>query len=62
MPVGSFPRKLARTVARGVSQCGMVSQAVAFNMFLVFLSQPAACAWLMSRSLAGKNGRTWPHA
>ena len=57
MPVGSFPRKLARAVARVVPQCGMVSQAVAFNMFLVFFPSLLLALGLMSRSLSGKNGQ-----
>jgi hypothetical protein len=30
------PKKLFRTLARVIPQCGMASQAVAFNMFLAF--------------------------
>lgn len=36
MPRTLLPKKLFRTFARVVPQCGMVSQAVAFNMFLAF--------------------------
>src|SRR3954470_21700077 len=38
MALNSFAKKLFRTMARVIPQCGMVSQAVAFNMFLAFFS------------------------
>ena len=57
MALGSFSKKLARTVARVIPQCGMVSQAVAFNMFLVFFPSLLLALGLMSRSLSGKNGQ-----
>jgi membrane protein len=57
MALGSFARKLARTAARVIPQCGMVSQAVAFNMFLVFFPSLLVALGLMNRSLSGKNGQ-----
>src|SRR6185312_14706695 len=57
MALGSFPKKLGRTVARVIPQCGMVSQAVAFNMFLVFFPSLLLALGLMSRYLSGKNGQ-----
>jgi membrane protein len=57
MTVGSFSKRLVRTVARVIPQCGMVSQAVAFNMFLVFFPSLLLALGLMSRSLNGRNGQ-----
>jgi membrane protein len=50
-------KKLFRTLARVIPQCGMVSQAVAFNMFLAFFPSLLVALGLMSRSLTGKNGQ-----
>jgi hypothetical protein len=36
MALSSFAKKLFRTAARVIPQCGMVSPAVAFTMFLAF--------------------------
>ncbi|HZQ19045.1 MAG TPA: YihY/virulence factor BrkB family protein [Terriglobales bacterium] len=57
MDLSSFAKKLVRTVARVIPQCGMVSQAVAFNMFLVFFPSLLFALGLMSRFLSGKNGQ-----
>jgi membrane protein len=57
MAVGGFAKKLVRTVTRVIPQCGMVSQAVAFNMFLVFFPSLLFALGLMSRFLSGKNGQ-----
>lgn len=57
MALSAFARKLVRTVARVIPQCGMVSQAVAFNMFLVFFPSLLFALGLMSRFLSGKNGQ-----
>jgi len=57
MALGSFARKLARTGARVIPQCGMVSQAVAFNMFLVFFPSLLVALGLMDRSLRGTSGQ-----
>ena len=59
MVLGPLPKKLVRTAARVIPQCGMVSQAVAFNMFLVFFPSLLLAIGLMSRSLSGKE-RTGP--
>ena len=57
MDIGSFLKKLGRSAGRVIPQCGMVSQAVAFNMFLVFFPSLLLALGLMSRSLSGKNGQ-----
>jgi membrane protein len=53
----SLAKKLFRTLARVIPQCGMVSQAVAFNIFLAFFPSLLVALGLMSRSLTGKNGQ-----
>jgi membrane protein len=53
----SLAKKLFRTLARVIPQCGMVSQAVAFNMFLAFFPSLLVALGLMSCSLTGKNGQ-----
>src|ERR1700686_179002 len=53
----SVARKLFRTLARIVPQCGMVSQAVAFNMFLAFFPMLLFGLGLLSSSLRGENGK-----
>jgi len=50
-------KKLFRTFARVIPQCGMVSQAVAFNMFLAFFPILLVALGLVSNSLQGKNGQ-----
>jgi membrane protein len=57
MNLSSIPRKLFRTLARVIPQCGMVSQAVAFNIFLAFFSSLLAVIGLISSSLRGAGGR-----
>jgi membrane protein len=57
MALSSFPKKLVRTAARVIPQCGMVSQAVAFNMFLVFFPSLLVALGVMNRFLHGKNGQ-----
>jgi membrane protein len=57
MVLGSIAKKLFRTLARIIPQCGMVSQAVAFNMFLAFFPSLLVALGLMSRSLRGRNGQ-----
>jgi membrane protein len=56
MAPSSIAKKLFRTLARIIPQCGMVSQAVAFNMFLAFFSSLLAVLGLMSNSLRGRSG------
>lgn len=50
-------KKLFRVFARVIPQCGMVSQAVAFNMFLAFFSILLAALGLLSSSLRGGGGQ-----
>jgi membrane protein len=57
MAPSSLAKKLFRTFARVIPQCGMVSQAVAFNMFLVFFPILLVALGLVSSSLRGKNGQ-----
>jgi membrane protein len=57
MALISLARKLFRTLARIVPQCGMVSQAVAFNMFLAFFPMLLFGLGLLSSSLRGENGK-----
>lgn len=47
----SLAKKLFRTLARVVPQCGMVSQAVAFNMFFAFFPILLVALGLMSSFL-----------
>jgi membrane protein len=57
MALRSIAKKLFRTLARVIPQCGMVSQAVAFNMFLAFFPILLVALGLMSSSLSGKSGQ-----
>jgi membrane protein len=56
MALRSLAKKLFRTLARIIPQCGMVSQAVAFNMFLAFFPTLLFGLSLLSRSLRSENG------
>jgi membrane protein len=56
MALLSLAKKLFRTLARIIPQCGMASQAVAFNMFLAFFPTLLFGLGLLSRSLRGENG------
>jgi membrane protein len=56
MRPNSLVKKLFRTVARIIPQCGMVSQAVAFNMFLALFATLLAALGLISNSLRGRGG------
>jgi membrane protein len=49
-------RKLFRIVARVIPQCGMVSQAVAFNMFLALFPTLLIALGLISNSLREQGG------
>ncbi len=53
----SLAKKLFRTLARVIPQCGMVSQAVAFNMFLAFFPILLVALGLVSSSLGGGSGQ-----
>ncbi|MBZ5521253.1 MAG: hypothetical protein LAP21_03245 [Acidobacteriia bacterium] len=57
MTIKSLVMKLFRTLARVVPQCGMISQAVAFNMFLAFFPILLIALDLVSGSLRGENGQ-----
>jgi membrane protein len=57
MALRSIAKKLFRTLSRVIPQCGMVSQAVAFNMFLAFFPILLVALGLMSSSLSGKSGQ-----
>jgi membrane protein len=57
MAPSSLAKKLFRTLARVIPQCGMVSQAVAFNMFLAFFPIMLIAMGLMSSFLTGKGGQ-----
>jgi membrane protein len=57
MALRSIAKKLFRTLARVIPQCGMVSQAVAFNMFLAFFSILLVAVGLMNSSLRGNSGQ-----
>ena len=56
MALSSLAKKLFRALARVIPQCGMVSQAVAFNMFLAFFSSLLVVLGLMSNLLRGRSG------
>jgi membrane protein len=55
MALRSIAEKLFRTLARIIPQCGMVSQAVAFNMFLAFFPILLVAVGLMSNSLRARS-------
>lgn len=56
MGLGSLAKKLFRTSARVIPQCGMISQAVAFNMFLAFFPILLVALGLVSGFL-GRQGQ-----
>src|ERR1700681_902221 len=58
MGLKSVARKLFRTLTRIIPQCGMVSQAVAFNMFLAFFPTLLFVLGLLTKLLRGEDG---PH-
>jgi membrane protein len=55
--VSSLAKKLRRTLTRVIPQCSMISQAVAFNMFLAFFAILLIVLSLMKSSLEGKAGQ-----
>jgi membrane protein len=57
MTLNSLAKKLFRTLARVIPQCGMISQAVAFNMFLAFFPSLLVALGLVSSFLGGENGQ-----
>jgi membrane protein len=57
MALPGLAKKLFRTLARVIPQCGMVSQAVAFNMFLAFFAVLLTALSLVKSSLEGEAGQ-----
>lgn len=57
MALTALAKKLYRTLARVIPQCGMVSQAVAFNMFLALFAVLVTALSLMKHSLEGEGGQ-----
>jgi len=57
MALTALDNKLFRTLARVIPQCGMVSQAVAFNMFLAFFAVLLTALSVMKGSLEGEGGQ-----
>ncbi len=52
----SLSRKLSHTLTRVIPQCSMISQAVAFNMFLAFFAILLIVLGLMKNTLEGRSG------
>src|ERR1700722_3675383 len=57
MALTTLPHRMYRTLARVIPDCGMVSQAVAFNMFLAFFAVLVAALSLIKGSLARPGGQ-----
>jgi hypothetical protein len=57
MALTALGKRLFRTLAKVIPQCGMVSQAVAFNMFLAFFAVLLTALSLTKSSLEGEGGR-----
>jgi uncharacterized BrkB/YihY/UPF0761 family membrane protein len=57
MARNSLAKKLFRALARVIPQCGMISQAVAFNMFLAFFPILLVALGLASSFLGGESGQ-----
>lgn len=55
--ISAVAKKLVRTLARVIPQCSMISQAVAFNMFLAFFALLLIVLSLMKGSLEGQGGQ-----
>lgn len=55
--ISAVANNLRRTLARVVPQCSMISQAVAFNMFLAFFALLLIVLGLMKSSLEGNGGQ-----
>ena len=53
----ALAKKLFRTLARVIPQCGMVSQAVAFNMFLAFFAVLVTALSLIKGFFEGEGGQ-----
>ena len=57
MALTPLAKRLVRALAKVIPQCGMVAQAVAFNMFLAFFAVLLTAASLMKSSFEGKAGQ-----
>ena len=57
MALTALAKKLVRTLANVIPQCGMFSQAVAFNMFLAFFAVLLTALSLVKSSLEGEGGQ-----
>jgi membrane protein len=57
MALTALGKKLFRTLARVIPQCGMVSQAVAFNMFLAFFAVLLTALSVIKSSLEGEGSQ-----
>ncbi|HXC42131.1 MAG TPA: YihY/virulence factor BrkB family protein [Candidatus Dormibacteraeota bacterium] len=55
--IRALGKKLFGTVARVIPQCSMISQAVAFNMFMAFFALLLILLSLMKSSLEGQGGQ-----
>jgi membrane protein len=55
--LSAVANKLHRTLAKVIPQCSMISQAVAFNMFLAFFAILLIVLGLMKNSLEGSGGQ-----
>ena len=55
--LSAVAKKLHRTLAKVIPQCSMISQAVAFNMFLAFFAILLIVLSLMKSSLEGSGGQ-----
>jgi membrane protein len=55
--LSTVANKLHRTLAKVIPQCSMISQAVAFNMFLAFFAILLIVLGLMKNSLEGSGGQ-----
>jgi membrane protein len=53
----AFAKRLYRTLTRVIPQCGMVAQAVAFNMFLAFFAVLLTALSFIKSSLEDANGQ-----
>lgn len=55
--MSAVAKKLFRTLTRVIPQCSMISQAVAFNMFMAFFAVLLIVLSLMKGSLEGQDGQ-----
>jgi membrane protein len=57
MALTFLAKRLFRSIARVIPRCGMVSQAVAFNMFVSFFAILLAVLGMLRLYLEGKRGQ-----